>query len=83
MQNKSHTSASVTQVFSIGSVVAVYQLRLEISAFFKNLIFRKREVLARRVKELVQFGLAALVISGVFLACSWLFLVQLAEYGWQ
>lgn len=83
MQNKSQTTASATPVLSICSVVAAYQIRLEISAYFKKrLISYDKRSLLKKLRDMLHYGLATLVVSAVFLACSWLFLVQLAEHGW-
>jgi|GEM_PF-6772209 len=83
MRNKSQSSASAAPVYSICSVVAAYQLRIEISAFFKKQLFwGDRAALIKKLREMLHYGLAMLLIGAVFLACSWLFLVQLAEHGW-
>lgn len=84
MHDKSQSTASAAPVLSTYSILTADQLKIEVAAFFKKLLVLcgKRSLL-NKLKEMLQYGMATLLVGAIFLACSWLFLVQLAEYGWR
>lgn len=82
MGNKSQSTVSTAPAFSICSITAAFQLRAEISTLFKRLFVGESKTFVRRGWEMLQYGLTTLLITAIFLACGWLFLIQLAEHGW-
>lgn len=49
---------------------------------FRTVLKKLRSAKLKESRRLIQSGTAALAVALLFLAGSYLFLVQLAEYGW-
>ena len=55
----------------------------ELSHLLRQILRRQRvQVFLARLQNAAIYGLATIVVSGLLLAGTYLFLTQLAEYGW-